>query len=175
MAYCLMPNHVHMVAVPQTADGLRRAIGEAHRRYTRYINFREDWRGHLWQGRFASFPMDNRYLMAAARYIELNPVRAKLCRKPWCWPWSSAAAHMKGEDDILVKARPLLKRVDDWESFLAGGLDQAQAEVFRMHEKTGRPLGNKRFIKRLESELGRIFRRQKPGPKLGKKRKTKAK
>ena len=59
-AYCLMPNHVHLIAVPQSADGLRRAVGEAHRRYTRSVNFREGWRGHLWQGRFASFVLDER-------------------------------------------------------------------------------------------------------------------
>ena len=73
-AYCLMPNHVHLVAVPSSEGGLRRAIGEAHRRYTRRVNFREGWRGHLWQGRFASFVMDESYLLAAARYVELNPV-----------------------------------------------------------------------------------------------------
>ena len=76
--YCLMPNHVHLIAVPKTEDGLRRAIGEAHRRYTRRINFREKWRGYLWQGRFASFIMDEPYLLAAARYVELNPLRAEL-------------------------------------------------------------------------------------------------
>ena len=66
-AYCLMPNHVHMIVVPQSEEGLRRAIGEAHRRYTRRINFREGWRGHLWQGRLASYPLDERYLLAATR------------------------------------------------------------------------------------------------------------
>jgi putative transposase len=66
-AYCLMPNHVHLIAVPQSAESLRRAIGEAHRRYTRWINFREGWRGHLWQGRFASFVMDEDHLLTAAR------------------------------------------------------------------------------------------------------------
>jgi putative transposase len=95
-AYCLMPNHVHLIVVPQSEDGLRRGLGEAHRRYTRRINFREGWRGHLWQGRFASFAMDERYLRRAARYVELNPVRAKLCRVPWRWRWSSAAAHVAG-------------------------------------------------------------------------------
>jgi putative transposase len=55
--YCLMPNHVHLIAAPKSEDGLRRAIGEAHRRYTRRINYREDWRGHLWQGRFSSYVM----------------------------------------------------------------------------------------------------------------------
>ena len=77
-AYCLMPNHVHLVVVPMSEDGLRLGIGEAHRRYTRMINFREGWRGHLWQGRFASFPLDNNHLLAAARYIERNPVRAAM-------------------------------------------------------------------------------------------------
>ncbi len=70
-----MPNHVHLIVVPQSAGSLRRAIGEAHRRYTRRINFREGWRGHLWQGRFASFVMDEDHLLTAARYVELNPVR----------------------------------------------------------------------------------------------------
>ena len=84
--YCLMPNHVHLIAVPKSEDGLRRAIGEAHRRYTRRINFREGWRGHLWQGRFASFVMDDDYLLAAARYIELNPVRARMVRKVHRYP-----------------------------------------------------------------------------------------
>ena len=74
-AYCLMPNHVHMIAVPHSADGLGRAIGEVHRRYTSMVNLREGWRGHLWQGRFASFILDKPYLLTAARYVELNPVR----------------------------------------------------------------------------------------------------
>ena len=60
--YCLRPNHVHLIAVPPSEDALSHAIGEAHRRYTRRVNFREGWRGHLWQGRFASFPMDKAYL-----------------------------------------------------------------------------------------------------------------
>jgi putative transposase len=64
--YCLVPNHVHVIAVPQSADGLRRAIGEAHRRYTRMVNFRERWRGHLWQGRFASCVLDEPYLLTTA-------------------------------------------------------------------------------------------------------------
>ncbi len=84
-AYCLMANHVHLIAVPPTEGGLQRAIGEAHRRYTRRVNFREGWRGHLWQGRFASFPLDEGYLLAAGRYIEQNPVRAGLAGTPWRW------------------------------------------------------------------------------------------
>ena len=81
-AYCLMPNHVYLIVVPQSVESLRSAIGEAHRRYTRWINFREGWRGHLWQGRFASFVMDEDHLLTAARYVELNPVRAGLVPAP---------------------------------------------------------------------------------------------
>ena len=86
LAYCLMPNHVHLILVPGCEEGLRKAIGETHRRYTRYVNFREGWRGYLWQGRFASFPMDEHHLWAAVRYVELNPVRAKLSALPQEWP-----------------------------------------------------------------------------------------
>ena len=106
-----MPNHVHLIVVPESEDGLRRGLGEAHRRYTRRINFRDGWRYHRWQGRFASFAMDERYLLRAARYGELNPVRAKLCRVPWRWRWSSVAAHVAGRDDGVVCVSPLLERV----------------------------------------------------------------
>ncbi len=110
-AYCLMPNHVHLTAVPKTKDSLKLAIGEAHRRYTRRINFREGWRGHLWQGRFSSSVTDENYLLACARYTELNPVRAGPVKKPEDRPWSSASPHIRGEDDILVSAEPLLLTV----------------------------------------------------------------
>ncbi len=113
-AYCLMPNHVHLIVVPQSAESLRRAIGEAHRRYTRRINFREGWRGCLRQGRFASFVMDKDHLLTAARYVELNPVRAGLVHAPSRYRWSSAAAHLKGRDDALVQIAPLLQMAPHW-------------------------------------------------------------
>ena len=81
-AYCLMPNHVHLIAIPETEEGLRLAVGEAHRRYSAMINRRQKWTGHLWQGRFSSFPMDETYLLAAVKYIEMNPVRARLVAIP---------------------------------------------------------------------------------------------
>ena len=164
-AYCLMPNHVHLIVVPSSEGGLRRAIGEAHRRYTRWVNFREGWRGHLWQERFASFPMDETHLLAAARYVELNPVRAKMVKNPVKYPWSSAAAHMAGHDDLLVKVGPLLEMVGDWGTYLSGGITELEAERLRLHERTGRPLGNERFLTNLEKTLGRLLRKRKPGPK----------
>jgi putative transposase len=163
-AYCLMPNHVHLIVVPESEDGLRRGLGEAHRRYTRRINFREGWRGHLWQGRFASFALDECYLRRAARYVELNPVRAKLCRVPWRWRWSSAAAHVGGGADGLVHVAPLLERVKNWREYLLEPLE-AQEELWRLHERTGRPLGEPAFLDRIEGILGRSVRPAKRGPK----------
>ena len=93
-AWCLMPNHVHLILVPAHEYGLRAALGETHSRSTRHVNQREDWRGHLWQSRFASFPMDEEWLVACARYVELNPVRAGLAARPEDWRWSSARAHL---------------------------------------------------------------------------------
>ncbi len=164
-AYCLMPNHVHLIAVPESEDGLRRAIGEAHRRYTRYINFQKGWKGHLWQGRFGSFLLDRNYLITAARYIELNPVRAKLTKKPEEHKWSSAVAHLQKEDDILVKVEPLLEIIPNWRNFLSGDLTEEEYKILRSHERTGRPLGSDAFLQRLEKLTGRILRKQKPGPK----------
>lgn len=112
-AYCLMPNHVHLILVPDSSDSLRLALGEAHQRYTRAINRRQGWVGHLWQGRFASCALDAEHLIAAARYVELNPVRAGLTEQAADWPWSSAKAHLAGRDDGLVAVAPLLEAVGD--------------------------------------------------------------
>ena len=120
-AYCLMTNHVHLVAVPESAPALARAIGEAHRRYTAEINGREGWTGHLWQGRFASFAMDDAYALRAARYVELNPVAATMTRRAEEYAWSSARAHVAGRDDGLARVAPLRERVGDWRAFLESG------------------------------------------------------
>jgi putative transposase len=161
--YCLMPNHIHLIAVPRAEESLRRAIGEAHRRYTRRINFREKWRGYLWQGRFASFIMDEAYLLAAARYVELNPVRAGLVTRAEQWAWSSARAHLLGRDDRLVKVAPLLGMVPDWRRFLNSALPEKELRELREHSRTGRPLGSDSFLDRLEGIVGRILRPQKGG------------
>jgi putative transposase len=164
-SYCLMSNHVHLIVVPETEEGLRRAIGEAHRRYTRYINFQKEWKGHLWQGRFGSFPMDEEYLIATARYIELNPVRAEIVKKPEDYKWSSAQAHLQGEDDVLVKVEPLLSIIPDWPELLASDLSEEEYETLRLHERTGRPLGSDDFVEEVETRTARVLRKQKPGPK----------
>jgi putative transposase len=163
-AYCFMPNHAHLIAVPATPEGLRSAIGEAHRRYTREVNRRKGWRGHLWQGRFASFVMDERYTLAATRYVELNPVRAGLVANAGDYPWSSAQAHLLGRDDALISPAPLLAGVGDWSAFLGASAPLDVAEQFRKHERTGRPLGSDAFVTHLEQLLQRELRPRKPGP-----------
>jgi putative transposase len=164
-AYCLMPSHVHLILVPSDEDGLRAALGETHRRYTRAVNQREGWRGYLWQGRFASFPMDEPHLLASARYIELNPVRAKLVKRAAQWRWSSAPAHLGGKDDGLVSVRPLLEAAGEWSAFLGQGLAESDCKTIRAAERTGRPLGSPGFVARLERRLGRVLARRKPGRK----------
>ena len=165
-AYCLMPNHIHLIAVPGKKENLRLAIGEAHRRYTRRINFREGWRGHLWQERFSSFVMDERYLLACTRYIENNPVRAKLAGQPEQWRWSSAAAHISGQNDSLVNVAPLLSIIKgDWGDFLAEAISSVELNDIRKHEQTGRPLGDVSFVSHLEHLLDRNLRPRKPGRK----------
>jgi putative transposase len=170
-SYCLMPNHVHLVAAPESADALRRAIGEAHRRYTRRVNFREGWRGCLWQGRFASFALDDAYLRSAARYVALNPVRARLVRRAENWRWSSAAAHLGLRPDRLVR-RPelLLEYVPDFAELLRMTLPKEEADVLRRHERTGRPLGDEAFVAKVSGLVRRDLAPGKAGRKPKKRR-----
>ncbi|MBN2224383.1 MAG: transposase [Deltaproteobacteria bacterium] len=162
-AYCLMPNHVHLVVVPHTNEGLAGAIAGTHRSYTNSINTREEWQGFLWQGRFSSYPMDEQYTVAATRYIEMNPVRAKLVKQPQDWQWSSARAHIDRKEDGLVTIQPLLGMVGNWEAFLKE--EQSYTTDIRNHAKTGRPLGSRNFISKLEKKLNRELFKTKPGPK----------
>jgi putative transposase len=164
-AYCLMVNHVHLIAVPRTKEALAKAIGDAHCQYTHHINSREKWQGHLWQGRFFSCPMDDGYLLCAARYIERNPLIAGLATCPQNYPWSSARAHLEGCDDVLVTVRPLLARVPDWREFLDCPNNTQDETALLRHQASGRPLGQPWFIRSLEIKLGRSLFPQKRGRK----------
>jgi putative transposase len=169
-AYALLPDRVHLLLVPSDEDGLRAALGESHRRYTRAINERKNWRGFLWQGRFASFPTDESHVLSCAKFIESSPVLRKLAKRPRDYRWSSARAHLAGRDDEVARVKPLLDRVKNWRAFLAAPLSEDERETIRAHESTGRPLGSPSFVGRLEKRLGRTLARQKPGPKPRKKR-----
>lgn len=160
-----MPNHVHLIVLPGDSDGLRRTFADAHRRYTGFVNARHRWTGHLWQGRYAAVAMDEAHLAAAARYVALNPVRARLVDRAQDWPWSSTRAHFTGEDDELVEVAPLLDRYGDFAGFLGGEEDQQATRALRASEINGRPVGAPTWIAELESRSGRSLAPKKRGPK----------
>ena len=153
-AWCLMTNHVHFVLVPHEPQALARAVGEIHRRYTRAVNFRERMRGHLFQERFHSFPIQtDRYLLTVVRYVECNPVRAKLVRRAEDYLWSSARHHSTGQPDRLVTHSPIHDMVPDWAQFVRA--EEDSLELIRRHVRTGRPWGTPEWIGALEHQLGR--------------------
>jgi putative transposase len=165
-AYCLMPNHVHLIVVPREEAAFARAIGEAHRRYTNFVNARGRWTGHLFQSRFASVPMDDPHFVTAVRYVSLNPVRACLVAKPEDWPWSSVRAHLAARDDGLVAVKPVLDRVGDFARLLApDATDEQRFARVRDSERTGRPLATAEYVTGLERRLGRTIARRAPGRK----------
>lgn len=176
LAWCLMDNHVHLILVPETADGLRAALGEAHRRYTRRVNFREGWRGYLFQGRFASYPMDDAHLIAAVRYVENNPVAARMVGHAEDWPWSSARSHVAGRrvaGDRLTDVAALTAHVPNWRAMLRHGAElgaarveeEALAEAIEARLRTGRPMAAAEWVAAQEAALDRMLAPQRRGPK----------
>ncbi len=174
-SYCLMPNHVHFIVIPDQEDSLAKLFKVAHRQYTRKINVRNHWRGHLWQERFRSFVMDESHLMSAVRYVEQNPVRAGLCDDPGDWPWSSARAHLHGHSDRIVDVKPMLDRSPDWKHYLGIVDTKEMIANLHLHSSTGRPAGNNDFVESLERLTGRDLRPRKAGRKKSPKSKTREK
>ncbi|KTE42968.1 MULTISPECIES: transposase [unclassified Sphingopyxis] len=165
-SYCLMPNHVHIIAVPSDEDGLRRVFRHVHRHYTGYINARLRTTGHLWQGRFSSVAMDEAHLVAALRYVALNPVRAKLVKTASDWQWSSSRALCGAEDDGIVIVAPVLERVGDFTAFLDEAFDEAFTyAALRKAERIGRPVGSLQWLEDMEAKTGRTLKPQKRGPR----------
>lgn len=164
-AYCLMPNHVHLIAVPKTPDSLAEVMAVANWRYALATNLREDWRGCLWQGRFYSYPLDHFHLLAAVRYIERNPVRAGIVRHPADYPWSSAPSHIHKIPDKLILKSELTEEISDWASFINQEESEENVKRLRSHLNTGRPLGSDDFIDKLEILTGRTLRKLRPGRK----------
>jgi putative transposase len=170
LTYCLMPNHIDGIAVPEDEGSLARGFGKTHERYAWGVNRRNRWTGHLWQERFYSVPMDRAHTVAAIRYVLQNPVRAGLVERPQDWPYSSASAHLGLVEDPLIRPGALEGFVSDWEAFLSLAESAGQNEALRRYTRSGRPAGNARFVARLERELGREL---KPGP-VGRPPKVKA-
>lgn len=164
-AWCLMPNHVHFVCVPDHEASLHKAFSEVHRRYSRMINFRYGWRGYLFQGRFLSYVLSETHLYAAVRYVELNPVKARMVQKAEDYQWSSARSHVLKTQDVLCSQSFLDDEIQDWKSYLVSASEPHPDALFEKHANTGRPLGSQDFVKRLERITGRTLIKQKPGPK----------
>ncbi len=174
IGYCLMTNHTHLIAVPHDEDALAHAIGRTHYLYTQYVNRLHGRSGHLWQNRFFSCPLDEPHLWAALRYIERNPVRARLVRRAWRYGWSSAAAHVGAGPDRSDLLDLAAWRKDwspaKWREQLCEPEDEALTGRLRRCTRTGRPLASDSFLSKLERRLGCRLR---PQP-IGRPRKTKA-
>jgi len=164
-AYCLMPNHVHLILVPSDADGLRRALSRIHRAYAGAIHARLRRTGHFWQGRFGCVAMDEAHLCCAFRYVALNPVRAGLAVRAQDWPWSSAGAQLGLGEDGITELEPLRLRVPDFAALLTAAEDAEATLRLRRAESIGRPIGSDEFLKRLESGSGRALAPARRGPR----------
>lgn len=163
-AYCLMPNHIHFICVPQNIDSLARTFNTLHMRYAQYINKKQGMCGHLWQGRFYSCILDEKHLFAAVRYVENNPVRAGLVKEPEDYPWSSAKGHInKGGDIILCSKSYLHQDIKNWSSYLKADTDSCVVADLRAKTKLGRPYGEDGFMTKLEKKLGIELTKRKPG------------
>jgi putative transposase len=161
LAYCLMTNHIHLIAVPTTEDGLQKVLKPLHMRYAQKINRERGWKGHFWQGRYFSSPLDGEYLLFATRYIERNPIRVKKVRKAENYKWSSARGHCgTAQDDILTKKMKWLNKyegIDNWRQWLSIKEENEKTDLIRRNTEKGIPTGSGRFIRRLEKLSDRVL------------------
>ncbi len=155
LAWCLMDNHVHLVLVPPVADALRAIFARVHTVYAQRMNRNHGLSGHLFQGRFSSYPMDNAHLMVAVRYIENNPVKAGMVKQAEEWRWSSAQAHVNGVEDRLTDSGALGKYVANWRAMLALGLEAADwDEKVEVALRSGRPLAEPAWLENMNEHAG---------------------
>lgn len=161
LAYCLMTNHVHLVVVPATNDGLYRTLRPLHSRYAQRINRSRNWKGHVWQGRYFSSALDATFLLKAIRYVERNPVRARLINRAEDYPWSSAAARCGLRTDPVLSIAPMWQRqlngIKDWSAWLATGEEQPGLDILRRHAEMCLPCGSREFVKAMEEFTGRAL------------------
>ena len=161
-----MINHIHLIAVPENSESFAQLFKRLHRKYSLIINQRNKWSGHLWQFRYSSFPLDQSYLLNAARYIERNPVAAGIVSRPQDYEWSSARAHCFNTNDTLLQTdKPLLKKINNWKEFISQPSGKELSMKIEYHARTGRPMGDEMFVRYLEHLTGRIIRPGKPGRK----------
>ena len=162
-AWCLMDNHIHLVVVPKKADSLSNTLHMTHMRYAAYANRRHGRQGHLWQGRYYSCVLEGRHVATAVRYVERNPVKARIVRKAENYRWSSARGHVKGTEDGICDASFPINDVSEgfaggWSKWLQLPYDEDLIEGLRRCTKTGRPYGSAAFVAKVEAKLGRRVR-----------------
>jgi len=154
-AYCLMDNHVHLILVPSTLDGLAKSLAEVHRSYTTMINRRYKWRGYLWQGRFSSSVIGGEmYLWRAIRYVERNPVRVGLVRQAEEYCWSSAKAHALGHKDLLLSPCPDIYPAHAWKQFLCVHEPEDLLDIMRRSSIKGVPVGDNALLHDVSRQTG---------------------
>jgi putative transposase len=167
-AYCLMPNHTHLILVPAKEDALPRMMQRLHADYARYVHLKTGRVGHLWQARYFSAPMDDHYFWQAMVYVERNPQHANLVINCWDWRWSSAVAHLHDTEDGLLDLGLFRQQFTgtSWKTYLQLGVhDAALLERIQASTRRGWPMGSEDFLTALESDLGRSVRPHAPGRK----------
>jgi len=173
-AYCLMTNHVHWLVVPHQEDSMALGVGTSHMRYSRWLNRKMGWSGHLWANRYHSTCLDGEHLWNAIRYIEQNPLRARMIDSAAEYPWSSTRGHaqLQVPSGLLSADDPFPGHVGagDWVGWVNAGLDERQAGLLRKNTLSGRPTGSEQFVADLERRLGRILQE----PRMGRPRRRPA-
>lgn len=155
LTYCLMPNHIHLVAVPPDEEVLAEVMQRVHGRYAQCLNERRSRCCHLWQNRFNSCALGATHLSAALRYVALNPVRARLVASAAQYAWSSAEAHLSGQDRRrIVDMRFWLDAggAEAWRRLLAEPEEEAEIKALRRATYAGQPLGNEGFVEKTRTE-----------------------
>ena len=153
-AYCLMGNHIHLIAVPSEGAQLAEVMQRVHGRYAQYFNARRARCGHLWQNRFSSCALGPAHLWTALRYVEFNPVRANMVRRAEDYEWSSARAHLAGQDPQRLLDMDFWRReggVSNWVRLLNQGEEESQCRDLRRATYAGQPFGDEEFAERLRA------------------------
>jgi putative transposase len=168
-AWCLMDNHVHFVVEPSTETTLAKVFNTVHMRYSQYFNKKKGVRGHLWQGRFFSCPLDKEHLYEAIRYVELNPVRANIVSQIENYEWSSSYNRLCGDNRFPLHSIKGYLEIDNWKEYLKEAMNDDVIAMFRSNTKTGRPSGGAHFVSKIEKLTGRSFSIRRVGrPKIQK-------
>lgn len=157
LAFCLMPNHVHLLLIPKQKDSLAKMMQGLALTYTQFFNKKYKRTGRIWESRFHSSIVDrDAYLWSVLRYIETNPVRAGLTTKLQRYKWSSAKIHLTNQDNDLVKSIYHIKHRFgifegiDYRQYLEETIEQSQYEYIHRMSIKEKPIGKDAFIKKLE-------------------------